>query len=356
MEKLGFALIGCGNIIKKHIHALKLLNDSAKIVAVCDLSEERAKKVADELKVPFYTDYHEMLKKEKEIDVVNVLTPSGTHAKIAIEVAAYKKNIIVEKPMALKLSDADDMIRICDENGVKLFVIKQNRYNHAIKRLRSAVEKKKLGKLILGTVRVRWCRRQDYYDQEKWRGTWWGDGGVFTNQGDHFIDLLTWMMGDVESVMCMTTTHLAKIETEDTGVAILRFTNGALGVIEATTATRPVDLEGSISVLGDKGSVIVSGFAANKIVTWKFEDELEKEQEILEEYTNLPQDVYYQGHYEYIRDVIECIRQDRRGLVDGFEGRKSLELINALYESAETGKEVFLRFRPRNSKLGRRMP
>jgi UDP-N-acetyl-2-amino-2-deoxyglucuronate dehydrogenase len=352
LRKFNFALLGCGNIIKKHISALKKI-EKASILCVCDLMEERAKKIASELGVPYYTDYHEMFQKEKDIDVVNILTPSGSHAKIVVDVAKYKKHIIVEKPMALRLSDADEMIRACDENGVKLFVIKQNRYNHAIKRLRGAVEARKLGKLIMGTVRVRWCRKQDYYDSEKWRGTWWGDGGVFTNQGDHFIDLLTWMMGDVESVMCMTATHLAKIETEDTGVAILRFANGALGVIEATTATRPVDLEGSLSVLGDKGSVVVSGFAANKIVTWKFEEELEKEQEVVEEYDSLPPDVYYQGHYEYIKDAIDCIEQNKKALVDGLEGRRSLELINALYESAETGKEVFLKFKPMHSKLGR---
>ncbi|MBW2990859.1 Gfo/Idh/MocA family oxidoreductase [Candidatus Woesearchaeota archaeon] len=352
-KKLNFALIGCGKIVNKHIAALEKI-PNVSLIAVCDLDEKKAKEVAKKLKISFYNDYKKMLEKEKNIDVVCILTPSGTHAEVAINVAKYRKHIVVEKPMALKLEDADDMIRACDENDVKLFVVKQNRYNQAIRHLRKAVKEGKFGKLLHGTIRVRWCRKQDYYDEADWRGTWWGDGGVFTNQASHHIDLLEWMMGDVESVMCMTKTHLADIETEDTGVAILRFTNGALGIIEATTATRPSDLEGSISVLGEKGSVVVGGFAANQILTWKFENELEHESKILDDYKNLPKSVYYQNHYEYLKDVVDCILNNKQALVDGLEGRKSLELINALYESAETGKEVFLRFKPKMSRLGKK--
>ena len=227
MSKLNFALIGCGRISKKHIEAIQNI-ENAEIIAVCDIVEDRAKAVADSLGVRYYADYNDMLEKEPNIDVVNILTPSGTHAKITIDIAKYKKHIIVEKPMALKLEDADEMIKVCDENNVKLFVVKQNRYNVAIQKLREGIKKNRFGKLVLGTVRVRWRRDQNYYDLDNWRGTWWGDGGVLTNQASHHIDLLEWMMGDVESVMCMTKTQLVNIETEDTAVAILKFKNGAL--------------------------------------------------------------------------------------------------------------------------------
>jgi UDP-N-acetyl-2-amino-2-deoxyglucuronate dehydrogenase len=345
-----FALIGCGRISGKHIDAIRQI-EGCQLVAVCDKLEERARSVGTKAGVPHYTDYHEMLKKE-HIDIVNVLVDSGSHARVVIDIAQYKKHIVVEKPMALQLSDADKMIRACDKYGVKLFVVKQNRYNKAIQQARKALDAGRLGKLVLGTVRVRWMRTQEYYDQDPWRGTWWGDGGVLSNQASHHIDMLEWFFGDVESVMCMTKTQLVDIETEDTAVAILKFTNGALGVIEATTAARPKDLEGSVSVLGEKGTVVVGGFAMNQIETWMFSEMTEEDKHVVESYKELPPNVYGFGHVEYLRDVVKAIHANTRGMVDGLEGRKSLELINALYESAETGKEVFLRFTPRRSRLG----
>jgi predicted dehydrogenase len=352
MKTYNFALIGCGRISPKHISALKEIPE-AKLVAVCDNVEAKAKATGTANNVPWYTDYHEMLKKE-QIDIVNILTPSGNHAEIGIEVAKSKKHIIVEKPMALRLDDADKLIKTCDENGVKLFVVKQNRYNLAITKLREAVDAGRFGKMVLGTVRVRWCRRQDYYDQDAWRGTWAMDGGVLSNQASHHIDLLEWMMGPVESVMCKTGTMLVDIETEDTAVAILKFSNGALGVIEATNATRPKDVEGSISILGEKGMVEVGGFAANKMVNWNFENKTTEDDEVIKNFFQNPPNVYGFGHKAYIQDVIYCIEHNKKALVDGIEGRKSLELINALYESSETGKEVFLTFRPLYNKLGRK--
>src|SRR5207253_3813000 len=192
-----------------------------------------------------------------EFAAVAVLTSNGMQAAHVIACAKAGKHALVEKPMALRLQDADHMIRACDEAGVKLFVVKQNRFNLPIVKAREALDAGRFGKLVLGTVRVRWCRPQAYYDAAAWRGTWAWDGGVLTNQASHHIDMLEWMMGDVDSVTAMTCTRLAKIEAEDTAVAILHFRNGALGVIEATTATRPKDLEGSLSVLGEKGSVVV---------------------------------------------------------------------------------------------------
>ena len=349
--KLRFGIIGCGRIAKKHCEILgKNKIKEAKLVAVSDINKKRAEIIGKKYNVPFYTDFKEMLKKE-DIDIVSILTPSGLHAEHTIEVANFGKHIVVEKPMALTISDADDMIRVCDENGVKLFVVKQNRFNLPVLKLKEAMERKRFGKLVLGTVRVRWCRTQEYYDMDSWRGTWALDGGVLANQASHHVDLLEWLMGDVESVFAKSITALVDIETEDTAIVILKFCNGALGIIEATTATRPEDIEGSISILGEKGSVEIGGFAVNEIKVWNFSEQLPEDKEIHKFSTN-PPDVYGFGHIEYYNNVIECIKNNKKAIVDGLEGRKSLELITAIYESIETGKEVFLRFKPRKCKLG----
>jgi predicted dehydrogenase len=274
------------------------------------------------------------------------------HPEHVIACAKAGKHVVVEKPMALRLQDADDMIRACDEAGVKLFIVKQNRFNVPVLKARKALEAGRFGKLVLGTVRVRWCRDQAYYDQDKWRGTWAYDGGVLTNQASHHIDMLEWFFGDVVSVHARAITALVKIETEDTAVATLKFRNGALGLIEATTATRPVDLEGSFSILGEKGTVEIAGFAVNQIRHWHFVDELPSDKDVIEKFSVNPPNVYGFGHQAYYQHVIDCLVHQRAALVDGLEGRKSLELISAFYESIETGQEVTLRFTPRLSRLG----
>jgi predicted dehydrogenase len=291
-----------------------------------------------------------MLGKES-IDVVTILTPSGDHARRILDLVRFEKHIVVEKPLALRLEDADAVIRACDNTGIKLFVVKQNRYNLAAQALRGALDSGRFGKLVMGSVKVRWCRRQEYYDSAPWRGTWAMDGGVLTNQASHHLDMLEWMMGDVGSVTAMTATRLADIEAEDTAVAVLRFHNGALGSIEATTATRPKDLEGSFTVMGEKGCVEIGGFSMDRLQTWQFEDERPEDAEIFETHGQNP-DVFAWNHGEYLAGVVEAIRRKRAGLVDGLEGRRSLELINALYESAETGLAVSLRFTPRECRLG----
>jgi predicted dehydrogenase len=294
---------------------------------------------------------HEMMRSEK-IDVVVVLTESGNHAKHVLELAAYGKHIVVEKPMALRLEDADAMISACDRAGIKLFVVKQNRFNVPVVKLREAIESNRFGKLVLGTVRVRWCRRQSYYDQAPWRGTWGLDGGVLTNQASHHIDLLEWMMGDVDSVFAMSSRALAKIEAEDTAVVTMKFKNGALGIIEATTAARPNDLEGSISILGEGGTVEIGGFAVNQMKVWSFTEPRDDDGAVMTRYSVNPPNVYGFGHQAYYEHVVDCIQNKRQQLVDGLTGRKSLELINAIYESVETGREVPLRFKPRHCRLG----
>jgi len=351
---LNFALVGCGRISGKHIEAIDAI-DSAQLVACCDPDDAKRRAFADQRGCAHYPTHDEMLNAHPEIDVVSILTPSGLHPEHVIDVARnYRKHIVVEKPMALRLSDADEMIRACDEAGVRLFVVKQNRFNLPVIWLRQALEAGRFGQLTMGTVRVRWRRDQAYYDQADWRGTWALDGGVFSNQASHHIDLLEWMLGEPVSVMAKTGTFLANIEVEDTGVAIIKFRSGAIGVVEATTATRPKDLEGSISILGEHGTVEIGGFAVNQMKTWEFEDSDEEEKnEVFANAAENPPNVYGFGHIRYLQDVIQAIESGGRALVDGLEGRKSLELINAIYESAETGREVFLRYEPRFSRLGR---
>jgi predicted dehydrogenase len=294
---------------------------------------------------------HEMMRRER-IDVVTILTESGHHARDVLALAPYGRHIVVEKPMALTLDDADAMIRTCDAAGVKLFVVKQNRFNVPVVKLREALEAGRFGRLVLGTVRVRWCRTQAYYDQDAWRGTWALDGGVLTNQASHHVDLLEWMMGDVESVFARSATALVDIEAEDTAVVVLKFRNGALGIIEATTAARPRDLEGSISILGERGTVEIGGFAVNEMKTWEFAERVAGDDEVMRKYSVNPPSVYGFGHHAYYEHVVDCIVNDRQHLVDGLEGRRSLELISAVYESIETGREVALRFAPRRCRLG----
>lgn len=351
---LSFGLVGCGRIAKRHSELLGHGEiEGARLAAVCDVVPEKARTIAERFGVPAFTDMDEMAM-SADIDVFVVLTESGRHAEHVINLARYGKHIMVEKPMALSLGDADAMIRACDAAGIKLFVVKQNRFNVPVQKLRQAVEAGRFGKLVMGTVRVRWARPQAYYDQDPWRGTWALDGGVLTNQASHHVDLLEWMMGDVESVFAKAATALVDIEAEDTAVVVLRFANGALGVIEATTAVRPKDLEGSISVLGENGTVEIGGFAVNQMKHWNFVDPQEGDAEVIERYSVNPPSVYGYGHKAYYEHVIDSISNDKKHLVDGLEGRRSLELINAIYESVETGREVALRFQPQHCRLGRK--
>ncbi len=351
-KEMKFALVGCGNIAKKHVHAIHKYLPEAKIVAFCDIAKERAQEFGEKFGAPGFSNLSEMMRASADkIDVISILTPSGVHAQNVAELAGYGKPLIVEKPIALRLEEADKIIRTCDKHGVKIFVVHQNRYNLPILKAREALEQGRLGKLVLGSVRLRWRRDQAYYDSAEWRGTWAYDGGVFTNQASHHIDMLTWFMGDVESVKAVGVTRLVNIECEDTGAAILRFTNGAIGIIEVTTATRPKDLEGSISILGEKGSIVISGFFMNELTTWEFEEPKPVDDKIFEEYGKNPEGWGY-NLGEYLTGVIDSIKNKRAGLVDGLEGRKSLELISAIYESIETGREIPLRFKPKKCKLG----
>ncbi|OGV37175.1 MAG: oxidoreductase [Lentisphaerae bacterium GWF2_49_21] len=350
MLKVG--LVGCGRIAQRHAELLgKNCISGASLAAVCDVNKKKAENLGGKYNTPWYEDFKSMMQEENP-DVVSVLTPSGMHAEHVIELARYGKHIIVEKPMSLTLDDADKMIKACDANAARLFVVKQNRFNLPVVKLKEALDAGRFGKIVLGTVRVRWCRPQEYYDSDEWRGTWRYDGGVLTNQASHHIDMLEWMLGDVESVFAKGATALVDIEVEDTAVVVLKFLNGALGVIEATTATRPKDLEGSISILGEKGTVEIGGFAVNELKTWNFTEPLPGDEDVKKKYSVNPPDVYGFGHKAYYEHVVDCINNNRHQLVDGLEGRKSLELISAIYESIETGREVPLRFKPSKCRLG----
>lgn len=354
MSEIKVGLVGCGRISERHCEVLRDL-EGARIVGVTDIEPMRASACGNKYGLPVFGSAEKMIAEAKP-DVLSVLTPSGDHVQTVTRLANYGVHIIVEKPIALTLEDADQMISACDRAGIKLIVVKQNRYNLPIQKMRHALEAGRFGKLVMGTVRVRWCREQKYYDQDAWRGTWAQDGGVLSNQASHHIDMLLWMMGPVESVSAMSSTQLVNIEVDDTSVAIVRFVNGALGVIEATTATRPKDLEGSISILGEKGSVEVAGFAMNEMRHWNFREKLSEDDEILKTARTNPPNVYGFGHLEFYRAALENIRSGKRenALVDGLEGRRSLELITAIYESVETGKTVNLAFRPKRSRLGRK--
>jgi len=348
-KKIKFAFIGCGAIANKHIIAIKRL-DNAEVVSVYDIDPNTARAFGEKNSTPFFTNVKEMIEQTNP-EVLNILTPSGSHAEDILKLIPFKKHFVVEKPLALRLDQIDRIIEECDKTGIKIFVVQQNRFNPPIQKLKEALIKGRFGKLVLGTIRVRWCREQKYYDQKPWRGTWAYDGGVFTNQASHHIDMLIWLMGEVASVMAKIATRLVNIEAEDTGTAILKFKNGALGILEATTATRPKDLEGSISILGEKGSVEVGGFFMNELKTWNFEEADEMDSEVWDRFSRVPDEPAW-NHSQFFKNVTDSLVSGKRGLIDGLEGRKSVELINAIYESAEIGKEVYLRFAPKKCKLG----
>lgn len=350
---INFAIVGCGRIANRHAELLGTKQIAgARLVAVCDVRLERAESFGRRYAVRSFTSLDEMLSMPG-IDAVSVLTPSGMHAAHVIAAARTCRHIVVEKPMALTLSEGDAMVAAANKAGVRLFVVKQNRFNVPVVKAREALEAGRFGKLVLGTVRVRWCRDQSYYDQDDWRGTWQQDGGVIANQASHHVDMLSWFMGEVESVHARGATALVDIQAEDTCVATVKFRSGALGVIEATGAARPKDMEGSLSVLGSGGAIEIAGFAVNKIRTWQFVHALEHDRQVIEQYSVNPPNVYGFGHQAYYEHVVGCLQFDRPALVDGAEGRRSLELVAALYESMASGREVTLPLRVQHSRLGR---
>jgi UDP-N-acetyl-2-amino-2-deoxyglucuronate dehydrogenase len=333
------ALVGCGRISGNHFDAIAKV-DGLTLAAVCDNVEERARAAGDRNGVPWFTSYSEMLAKS-ESDIVVVATPSGLHPDHGVMAADAGKHVVSEKPMAISLAGADRLVGACDAAGVSLFVVKQNRLNAPVQLVKRAIDKGRFGKIYLANTTVRWARPQEYYDQASWRGTRKLDGGAFMNQASHYVDLVQWLGGPVESVVAKKATLARNIETEDTGVAVLRFASGALGTIEVTMLTYPKNLEGSLTILGEKGTVKIGGTAVNKIEHWEFA-EADADDELVEASSSNPPNVYGYGHEGYYRNVTAVLRGEAKAETDGRAGRKSLELILAIYRSAETGCEVKL--------------
>lgn len=338
MNKTKFAILGCGRIAFKHLEAIENNSEKSEIVAVCDIVEERAKEYGERLNVPYYTSLSEMLKQD-DIEIVSLCTPSGLHPKHGIEVAQSGKHVLTEKPMGTNYKEAKELIDTCDKEGVQLHVVHQNRLNTTIDTLKKAVDKGRFGKIYSVQVNVFWTRPQEYYDAAKWRGTWEFDGGCFMNQASHYVDLIDYLVGDVESVMCYTSTMERKIEAEDTGVAAFKFRNGALGTLNVTMLTYPKNLEGSFTILGEKGTVRIGGVAVNKVEEWNF-DSYDDDDKIVQEASYDTTSVYGFGHSGYYANVIEAVQTGSIPPVCGRKGLKSLELILALYKSSRENKRV----------------
>lgn len=337
MDTINFGLIGCGRVAPRHAQSLGELA-GARLIAVADVVESRAARFAKDYQAEIYADYRHLLER-RDVDVVSICTPSGMHAQMAIDAMQAGKHVVVEKPMALSLRDADRMIATAQAMGVQLCVVLQNRYNPPMQDLRRVVDEGKLGRLLLGNATVRWYRPQEYYD-DGWHGTWAMDGGALMNQSIHHIDALQWFMGDVESVFAYTATLAHQMEAEDVGVVALRFSSGALGTVEGSTFTFPENLEGSITLFGERGSVKIGGTALNRKAIWKIEGEIEHERELLTRDQVDPPSVYGFSHKAVIADMIAALRENRAPRTNGAEARKSVALVLAMYESAYTGKPV----------------
>ncbi len=341
LKRLRFAIVGCGRISGFHLDALAANRDEAEVAAVCDVVPERAESAARKAGgVPWFTSLDEMLR-AGGFDVVSVCTPSGLHPEHGIAAAEAGYHVLTEKPVGIDLPRVDRLIDTCDRKGVRLFTVLQNRLNPTVQLLRQALDKGRFGKPCFVEVNVFWTRPQDYYDQAPWRGTWALDGGAFMNQASHYVDLAQWLGGDVDEVVSLTGTLGRDIEAEDTGAAVVRFKSGAIGTLNVTMLVYPKNLEGSITMMGLRGTARVGGIALNRIEQWDFDQYQDEDREVREAgYT--PPTVYGHGHAGYYRNVIDVLRGRAEPSSDGREGRRSLELILAIYESAREGRPVKL--------------
>lgn len=343
---MNYALIGCGRIATNHLKAV--LNNSLNLIAVCDLLPEAMESLLkkhgleNENTIRRYTDYKKMIS-DNDVQLIGIATESGIHAEIALYCIDQGIHVIIEKPMAMSMEDADEIIFRALNRKVKVSVCHQNRFNLAIQMMRQALENDRFGKISHGSIHVRWNRNQDYYMQAPWRGTWEQDGGCLMNQCIHGIDLLRWMMGDeVEEVYGVTRKQIHHyLEAEDVGLAVVKFKNGAIGTIEGTTNVYPQNLEESLYLFGDRGTVKIGGTSTNNIDLWNFADETEedKKKKGLKEQTS---NVYGNGHTSLYADVIDAIQDDRQPYVDGVAGRNALEMVLAIYKSHKFGKPIKL--------------
>jgi len=339
-RKVRFALAGCGRIAANHMESIKVHAERAELVAVCDPDPARRAAAVERTGARGYASLEEMLAAETP-DCVIITTPSGLHSRQAIQCARAGVNVMTEKPMATRWQDGLAMVRACDEAGVRLFVVKQNRRNRTLQLLKKAMDLGRFGRVYTIAVNVFWTRPQEYYDSAAWRGTWEFDGGAFMNQASHYIDLLDWIGGPVESVMAYTGTLARNIEVEDTGVAALKWRSGAMGTLNVTMLTYPKNLEGSITILGEKGTVRIGGVAVNEIQQWQFAEPHPMDAE-RDDASYQTTSVYGFGHPLYYDNVINTLRGEAQPETDGREGLKSLELLIAMYLSSRDGKRINL--------------
>ena len=336
-----YAIIGCGRISVNHIQAA--INNNLEIVALCDILEEKIKEKKEMFPlvkdVKEYTNYIEMLETENPT-LVAIATESGEHAKIAIECIKRGVNVIIEKPIALSLKDAQTIIDLSKEYNVKVAACHQNRFNKAIQKIRGAVESNKFGRIFHGTAHIRWNRGLSYYEQAPWRGTWEQDGGALMNQCIHNIDLLRWMMGKeiVEVTAYTDKLNHDYINAEDLGIALIKFKNGGYGIVEGTTNIYPKNLEETLYIFGEKGTVKAGGSSVNKLEVWRFENE--DEDSILEENSEVHKNVYGLGHTPLYKDIIEAINEDRDPYVSAQDGYNALELVLGIYLSSKEKRRV----------------
>ena len=339
-RKIRIGIVGCGRIARNHFKAIDELNDDLELVAACDNIPERLESDLIPSDVAKFRSLHKMLA-ESELDLVSICTPSGLHPRHAILVANAGFHVMTEKPMATRWQDGLKMVKACDDAGVRLFVIKQNRFNATLQLLRRAVDEGRFGRIYAANVNVFWTRPQEYYDSDRWRGTWELDGGAFMNQASHYIDLMDWLIGPIDSVHAMTGTLARNIQVEDTGVMNIRWRNGALGSVTVTMLTYPKNLEGSLTILGEKGSVQIGGVAVNEIQTWDFDDECDYDAQVRDA-NYQTSSIYGFGHPSAFGDVIQVLRGNKEPETDGREGLKSLEVLIAAYLSARDRREISL--------------
>lgn len=339
-RKLKLALVGLGRVAKTHLDAIKYHQKNLELVAVCDSNQDALAKVKAEFKADTFTEFNECIA-NTDADVVILCTPSGLHAKQTIAVANAGKHVITEKPMATKWQDGLAMMDACDDNGVALFVVKQNRFNGPVSLLKQAILAGRFGKINLVTANVFWHRQQAYYDQGSWRGTWALDGGAFMNQASHYFDLLNWLVGPVKTVFAITDTLGRQVETEDTGVLALKWRHGAIGSLNVTVLTYPKDKEGSITILGEHGSAKIGGVALNQITEWDFAKEHAMDEQ-LESVGYTTDSVYGFGHRQYYQNIVDVFQGKDKPMSTGVDGLQALELLVASYMSARDGMAVHL--------------
>lgn len=348
-----FAHVGCGRVARRYREIFEHGEiTNARMVGACDTDVTRAEAFAQATGGTPYDDLATMLK-DTEAAIISISTPSGNHAADIRAALESGRHVVVEKPMTLRPEDAAALTRLAEEHGLMLCVVKQNRYNPAMRKIKQTMESGRFGKPVLGTVRVRWARDMGYYTMDPWRGKFVSDGGVITNQAIHHIDALQWVMGPVEAVCAQGVARLNAIEVDDTTVAILRFASGALGIIEATTATRPDDIEASLSILGEGGSVVIGGLALNRIEEWRFADPDGDDANVPEKFSQDVPDAYGFGHAPLLQDVIDALqRNDMAPPISGHDGAKSLAIVHALYRSMEDGGWVSLGADSTSRRLG----